>query len=136
MVTLTGNVPSRREKRLAEDIADSVIGVQDVQNQLHVENKNQQRQLGQGQGRSSANVQGGQIHQGMEVESRDGQKIGTIKEIRNNTILVDRPMKEDLFIPFNAFSVQNGRVFLNVSADQVNNQNWQTPETRAVQSQA
>ncbi len=140
VVTLTGNVPSRREKRLAEDIVDSVNGVQDVQNQLHIENKNQQgqRQLGQGSGqtRSSANVQGGQIHQGMEVDSQDGQKIGTIKEIRNNTILVDRSMKEDLFIPFNAFTVQNNRVLLNVNADQVNNQSWQTPDSKAVQSHA
>ena len=127
VVTLTGNVNSRREKRLAEDITDSVTGVIDVQNRLHVENKNQGRQ-----GRSFAN----QIHQGMEVDSRDNQKIGTVKEVRNNTILVDRPMKEDIFIPFSAFSVQNGKVMLNVNADQVNDQGWQTPQTMTAQSTA
>ncbi len=35
-VTLTGQVNSRREKRIAEDIAESVWGVNDVNNQLRV----------------------------------------------------------------------------------------------------
>ncbi|HEY6401489.1 MAG TPA: BON domain-containing protein [Blastocatellia bacterium] len=36
LVTLTGRVDSREEKRRAEDIADSVSGVTDVSNQLRV----------------------------------------------------------------------------------------------------
>ena len=39
-VTLTGNVNSRRDKRLAEDMAENVSGVQNVENRLRV---NQQR---------------------------------------------------------------------------------------------
>jgi hypothetical protein len=35
-VTLTGSVPDRRTKRLAEDAADEVFGVRDVQNQMRV----------------------------------------------------------------------------------------------------
>jgi osmotically-inducible protein OsmY len=35
-VTLTGTVSNRREKRLAEDIAESVSGVRNVQNQIRV----------------------------------------------------------------------------------------------------
>ncbi len=35
-VTLTGAVDSRRSRRLAEDIADSVRGVRDIHNQLRV----------------------------------------------------------------------------------------------------
>ena len=35
-VILTGEVPDRRTKRLAEDISDSVPGVQDVQNRLQI----------------------------------------------------------------------------------------------------
>lgn len=38
-VTLTGNVPDRRAKRLAGDIADSVAGVEDVHNQLQFQNQ-------------------------------------------------------------------------------------------------
>lgn len=36
VVTLSGSVHERRAKRLAEDIADSVTGVNDVQNNLRV----------------------------------------------------------------------------------------------------
>ena len=36
-VTLTGSVPDRRTKRLAEDVAEEVLGVKDVHNRLKVE---------------------------------------------------------------------------------------------------
>jgi osmotically-inducible protein OsmY len=35
-VTLSGYVTSRREKRIAEDVAESVWGVNDVNNQIRV----------------------------------------------------------------------------------------------------
>jgi hypothetical protein len=41
-ITLRGSVNDRREKRLAEDIAETVFGVRDVQNQL----RTQERHLG------------------------------------------------------------------------------------------
>lgn len=37
LVTLTGSVDDRHAKRMAEDVAQDVSGVRDVQNQLHVE---------------------------------------------------------------------------------------------------
>ncbi len=40
-VTLSGSVKGRREKRLAEDIADSVPGVVDVNNHLHLQKRSQ-----------------------------------------------------------------------------------------------
>jgi osmotically-inducible protein OsmY len=40
-VTLSGNVRSRREKRMAEDVVDSVTGVQDVHNELKVKPEHQ-----------------------------------------------------------------------------------------------
>ena len=39
-VTLTGDVPDRRTKRLAEDISDSIPGVQDVHNRLQIGKQN------------------------------------------------------------------------------------------------
>ncbi len=39
-VTLNGEVPDRRAKRLAEDISDSVSGVQDVHNRLQIRQRN------------------------------------------------------------------------------------------------
>jgi osmotically-inducible protein OsmY len=40
-VTLTGTVNTRYEKRLAEDIADNVSGVKNVENRIRVENESQ-----------------------------------------------------------------------------------------------
>ncbi len=40
-VTLEGTVPSRAMKRMAEDTAESVSGVQDVHNHLHINRQNQ-----------------------------------------------------------------------------------------------
>lgn len=43
-VTLSGTVNSRQDKRTADDIADSVTGVKDVNNQLKVQQQGQQGQ--------------------------------------------------------------------------------------------
>ncbi|MBV8086255.1 MAG: BON domain-containing protein [Chloroflexi bacterium] len=37
VVTLTGSVEDRTQKRMAEDVADSVSGVRDVNNQLRID---------------------------------------------------------------------------------------------------
>lgn len=53
-VTLTGSVSSRQDKRTAEELAERVLGVHDVQNQLRVRSQSQtqqgQSQMGQGIG--------------------------------------------------------------------------------------
>lgn len=47
-VTLTGNVDSRRAKRMAEDTAESVSGVKDVHNELKVQQQNRgQKSIGE-----------------------------------------------------------------------------------------
>ena len=38
-VILTGTVESRRDKRLAEDLAETVSGVRDIHNQLRIEER-------------------------------------------------------------------------------------------------
>jgi hypothetical protein len=43
-VTLEGTVPNRPMKRLAEDVAESVSGVKDVHNRLHINRQNQSGQ--------------------------------------------------------------------------------------------
>lgn len=53
-VTLTGTVSSRYEKRLAEDILDSISGVKDVHNQLRI-----RREGGNGQDRDREMGAGG-----------------------------------------------------------------------------
>ncbi len=65
-VTLTGTVEDRQSKRLAEDIAESVTGVKDVHNQLHV-----QRQLvGQQTGQYQTSGQGVKQNQNTTAGSR------------------------------------------------------------------
>jgi hypothetical protein len=51
-VTLTGSVVSRQDKRIAEELAEKVLGVHDVQNQLRVHSQQSQSQS-QNQGQSS-----------------------------------------------------------------------------------
>ncbi|HYX31782.1 MAG TPA: BON domain-containing protein [Oligoflexus sp.] len=46
-VTLTGQVASRQDKRIAEELAEKVLGVHDVQNQLRVRSQSQSQQQGQ-----------------------------------------------------------------------------------------
>ncbi len=131
-VTLKGTVPDRRMKRLAEDIALNVPGVFDVQNQLRI--NRQQGQPGQlGQGQQSQYSQGqnykSQIKQGMDVLGSDGKKIGTVKEVHDYDILVDRTLATDLHVPFSSIqNLSNGQVNLNIPSDQVDKMHWGVTE--------
>jgi hypothetical protein len=122
VVTLSGEVNTRREKRMAEDAAESVSGVEDVNNQLKVRNKSWN--LGEG-GTVGMNRQ---IRPGMEVIGRDGENVGEVKEILSNDFLVDRSMARDVYIPFQACNITGGQIRLNVRADEVDNQGWEMPE--------
>ena len=121
-VTLRGTVNSRREKRMAEDVAETVFGVTDVHNQLRVQ------QTGMDTGQFGQTGMQGQLREGMDVVGRDGGHIGTVKEVRGNKFLVDRPKARDIFVPFSACNVSGGQVQLNVRANEVDNQGWRTPE--------
>jgi len=120
--TLSGSVDSRRDKRVAEDIADHVSGVWDINNQIRVRNRGYYRGW---QGTTDRD----QIREGMDVVDSDGQRVGTVKEVRDNDFLVDRSMARDVFVPFDECTVEDRQVRLNVMADQVENQGWEVPET-------
>jgi hypothetical protein len=118
MVTLTGSVDTRPDKRLARDIADAVPGVWDVDNQLTVRNRRRAR----GQSQRS------QTHVGMEVVDNDGKRVGTVRELRSNGFLVERGGTRDVYISFTACDVYSDQVHLNVHAEDVDNQGRQIPE--------
>ena len=123
IVTLDGMVNTRRDKRLAEDLADDVMGVIDVNNHLRVNRQ------GQSWGTQEKQIGAGKIHTGMEVVGMNGQHAGTVKEIRDNEFLLDREMARDVFVPFNSCKkIQDGKIFLNVAADKVDNQGWRQPD--------
>ncbi len=148
--TLTGAVDSRRSKRLAEAIADSVAGVEDVHNELKIGSQEQAGPIksekaapgtpsaeyrkriaesgtaepGRAPGLPSANLES-QLKRGMCVEGLHGNKIGEIKEIREGDFLVNRPVARDVYVPFSAVrQVAHDRVTLNVPADAVDNMDW------------
>lgn len=68
------------------------------------------------------------VRVGMHVVGTDGKEVGTVKEVRDSDFLIDRPMRRDVYAPFNAIQHVNGdTVTLNVSSDQVDNMNWPKP---------
>lgn len=128
IVTLTGSATSRYEKRMAEDIIDSVPGVQDVNNKLSISGQSYwDRNRSQGK-MGMGNIQKNQIREGMDVVGMKGQSVGQVKEVRSNDFLVDRPMARDVYVPFDACQSTDGKIRLNVQADEVDNQNWPEPE--------
>jgi hypothetical protein len=142
IVTLQGSVDGRRTKRLVEDIADEVSGVRDVRNELSVTTRDDvpssqppsRRWHDEGspaEGRfmtSSGSEYRQRLREHMEVVGSDGEGIGDVSEISNNSFLVDRPLHRDVFVPFNAIrSMSGNRVTLSVQADEVDEQGWATP---------
>jgi hypothetical protein len=120
VATLSGSVDSRRDKRLAEDIADSVSGVWDVNNQLHVRDKGGKHRM---PGRSA-----NEIRDGMEVLGSDGRPVGSVKEVHYNAFLVDRRDAPDVFVPIVDCHMSDGVVRLQVASADVDKQGWETTQ--------
>jgi len=84
-VTLTGTVPSKQQKRRAEDIAESVSGVNNVQNNLRVKQHefNQSRDWGNDRGYSSggtysgSNISSGSTSSGSTTGTTSGSTTGS-----------------------------------------------------------
>lgn len=126
LVTLDGSVDSRRAKRMAENIADNVSGVKDVNNNLSIREGGRMGNMGTGG--FEGGVQKEQLKQGMEVVGRNYNNVGQVKEVRSNDFLVDRPMARDVYVPFSAARIADGQIQLSVRDTEVDNQSWETPE--------
>jgi len=81
-VTLTGTVNSRRDKRMAEDVAESVSGVTDVHNQLRVQQQNQQ--TGQRTGQQMTSQTGQQMGQQMTSQTGQQSRMGQQQSMPQN----------------------------------------------------
>jgi len=130
-VTLSGTVSSRREKRMAEDIAESVLGISDVHNNLRVQQQGQTGWQGERSGAQSGrqgSLNRDQIREGMEVIGRSGERVGRVKEVRSSDFLVDRDTARDIYVPMSACHMSGGKVQLNIRADEVDSQNWRMPD--------
>src|ERR1041384_1671359 len=110
VATVKGTVADRRPKRIAEDITESVSGVEDVNNELKIKNRRWNP------GQSGMSDMQGQIRPGMEVVGRDGDHVGEVKEVRASDFLVDRSLARDVYIPLSACQITNGQIRLNVGS--------------------
>jgi hypothetical protein len=127
-VTLQGTVDDRQAKRTAEETAESVPGVQDVQNQLRVQRQGALGQPSRFGTFGSSSVQRAQIRPGMDVVGSDANRIGQVKEVRDLDFLVDRAGQRDLYVPFNAVrDVMGDQIVLVMPSSQVENQGWASP---------
>ena len=69
-----------------------------------------------------------QIQEGMQVVGSDRSNIGRVGDIRENDFHVDIPLHRDLYVPFSAIqNIDNDRVVLNVSGDQIYDMGWPKP---------
>jgi hypothetical protein len=79
-----------------------------------------------------------QIKPGMDVVSIDGERIGTVKEVREHDFLIDRHLARDLWVPFTSVveagehggafrrgPTQPSEVVLSVPAAHIDQQGWQ-----------
>lgn len=65
---------------------------------------------------------------GMEVLGADAATIGRIKDISSSSLLIDRPWRRDIYVPFGAIrAMYDGRVVLAVPAEWVDDMGWPHP---------
>jgi hypothetical protein len=66
-----------------------------------------------------------QVRAGVEVFSSDGERIGKVKEVRQQDFLLDRPMARDLYVPLDAIDLAAAdRVILNLPSNELGERNW------------
>jgi len=65
---------------------------------------------------------------GVEVLGADGLPIGAVKGLAPGALLIDRPWRRDLYVPYAAIrALRCGRVVLPVPAAQVGRMGWPHP---------
>ena len=127
VVTLKGLVPSRAAKHAAEDTAESVLGVIDIQNMLRVDPAAfEPAGITPGE-RAPAWTEGQRIIEGMEVVDSNGEHIGQVKEIREKDFLIDRTMRRDIYVPFSVIATSGRRVVLRIDSAKINDLDFERP---------
>jgi hypothetical protein len=66
--------------------------------------------------------------EGMAVLGADGVRVGRLKQIRLADVLVDRALRRDVYVPFEAIAdVTSEGIVLTIPADQVDTIHWSRP---------
>jgi hypothetical protein len=111
-VTLEGSVDDRWEKRLAEDLVETVAGVREVHNRLRTFSHQWSHA-------------GPEIRPGMRVVGIDGQEIGRVKDVHGHEfVLLARTIGREVAVPLR--HVQNtihDQVVLTIRGDEVESLN-------------
>lgn len=71
------------------------------------------------------------IRQGWDVFGAAGEKVGDVKEIGSNYLVVSRGFlfTTERYIPYSAISaVENARIYLNVTKEEIESLGWDRPE--------
>ena len=69
-----------------------------------------------------------QVRVEMEVVGADGARVGFVKAVGRQDILVDRPQRRDVYVPLAAIREVTGeRVLLSIPAGAVDDQGWPSP---------
>jgi hypothetical protein len=106
-VTLSGSASSKEEKYLAEQLVETISGVQEVHNHIRVKTS-----------------EVGRIHAGMQVNGMDGKYIGKVKQVRSQGFILNRENAGDTYIPNRAVKRTNGQITLHVAGNEIDRQGW------------
>jgi hypothetical protein len=64
----------------------------------------------------------------MPVLDADGQQVGTVKEVRAGDFLLDRPMRRDIYVPFDFIRDATGdRLTLRIRSEEIDQRGWESP---------
>jgi hypothetical protein len=133
-VTLAGLVDSRAARRLAEDLADTVVGVRHVDNQLRVRPRDERPFAADyGDPRRERRDYAGAApawragpRPGMPVVGSDAERVGHVKELGEQVLVVERAGKRDLQVPLTAVrDVLDDQVLLAIPAGRVDQLGWE-----------
>ena len=64
---------------------------------------------------------------GMQVIGADGDPIGYVKDVRDQWVLIDRPLARDIIIPRGRLRAAGDHIQLDIPASQVNDMPRQPP---------
>lgn len=68
------------------------------------------------------------ITAGMAVVDREGKPVGTVKAVRELDFLLDRKLKRDTYVPFDAVKgIREDQVMLRATASGIDELGWKHP---------
>ena len=74
-------------------------------------------------------IDGFSAARGMPVVGADGEQVGLLKDMDALTILVDRPLRRDVYVPHTALQgVRDNRIVLTIPAHDVDGMGWPHPD--------